>query len=200
MSYFNLIKLAEITVLVMKMHEGMIRSNGAQFYTHPLDVAQTMINLDLPEYVIIAAYLHHFHERKHVINMTDEYLEETYGKKVRDILEHFKEPEGLSKVESKKYQVKKAKKLGKLAKARPYTTEYYAAIITLADKMSNLSTFLEGENSWSQEKREGYEKWCYVIFQHLKGICPPLDNNLIDYFSKVGISGKVDLTDYYNLI
>lgn len=168
------------------------------FVEHVAHVADILAQYGQSKETVIAGYLHHLYDSNNVEII--EQCRQKFSNKVMDILDILRIPKGLSKVESKRYQVERVNNI--LNKSVTDPTYRAAGLIILADKMSNLYTFEQQKPQWSDEICLGYKKWCFVIVRNLVGIDRRFDIDLARYFRNEGITyvEYEELEDYYALL
>ena len=81
----SLEKIKEAYNYALKEHEGMKRLTGDDFITHPLHVADILVDLNVDDVTIIAALLH---EVLNNGNSTFEDIENKFGSEVATIVDN----------------------------------------------------------------------------------------------------------------
>lgn len=193
--------LTTAVLIACKLHANDRKkcAGDVPFVEHVAHVANILAEHEQSKDIIIAGYLHHLYDS----NNTEiiEQCKQTFNNKIMDILDILRIPDKLSKVESKKYQIDRTFRIA--YESRNNNVLYRAAaVIILADKISNLVTFEHQKPQWSDKVCRGYKKWCFVIHRRLRGIDRRFDEILYNYFHKEGIAyaENDELEEYYSLL
>ncbi|MGL6072099.1 HD domain-containing protein, partial [Craterilacuibacter sp.] len=123
-------------------HEGQTRKSGEPYITHPLAVAQMLIDWRMDAQGVAAALLHDVLEDTGVSKST---LTEKFGKTIADLVD------GLSKLERLEYQTKEdaqAENFRKMVLAM--ARDVRVIIVKLADRSHNMRTL----DSMREDKRK----------------------------------------------
>ena len=128
--------------------------------------------------------------------VTYDYICQQFGKRAGDFVMECSDDKSLPKVERKKQQIEHAKTISNGAK-----------MIKLADKLSNLSALHNDPPlTWSPDVINGYFIWSYAVCEHLKGVCPILDDEINKIFFDRNLMDippetlNIILENYYALI
>jgi (p)ppGpp synthase/HD superfamily hydrolase len=139
----------------VRAHSGQFRKGTRiPYIIHPLRVAETLIEYDCSEEVVIAGILHDTIEDT-AITVDD--IVRSFGEKIADLVVHASEPDKSDTWENRKQ----------------HTIEYLkdapmdVLLITCADKLDNLRSIQNdyvraGEAVWSRFNRpKDYQRWYY---------------------------------------
>ncbi|WP_339051744.1 bifunctional (p)ppGpp synthetase/guanosine-3',5'-bis(diphosphate) 3'-pyrophosphohydrolase [Candidatus Lariskella endosymbiont of Epinotia ramella] len=129
-------------------HSGQIRNSGELYITHPIAVAQILIDLKLDTNSIVAALLHDVVEDTDIL--IDE-IEKNFGNDVGKLVF------GLTKLAKIAYQpthIRQAEDFGKLLVAM--SEDIRVLLIKLADRLHNMRT-LSAVKNIDKQKRTAYE-------------------------------------------
>lgn len=139
MGYIGPEKYTEACKLIEKWHEGQVRKySGIPYFYHPVEVARTLASvLILDEDLILAALFHDLFEDT---DCPREYIAETYGQRVHDLVVELTEV----KVEGKR-QVRKAVEAARLA-----TISADAMTIKCADFISNTKDIVQNDPGFAK--------------------------------------------------
>lgn len=113
-------------------HDGQFRSSGEPYYTHPVEVAQILANMDMDVTTIVTAILHDTIEDT---DATSEDLEERFGKTVADLVNGVSK---LTRIESQTVEGKQAENFRKLLLAM--SEDIRVLLVKLADRLHNMRT------------------------------------------------------------
>ncbi|MGH1456533.1 MAG: RelA/SpoT family protein [Alphaproteobacteria bacterium] len=115
-----------------KHHDGQFRSSGEPYYTHPVDVAQILAEMDMDVTTIVTAILHDTVEDTPV---TLEDLEREFGKTVADLVNGVSK---LTRIESQTVEGKQAENFRKLLLAM--SEDIRVLLVKLSDRLHNMRT------------------------------------------------------------
>ena len=120
-------------------HSSQIRSSGELYFSHPLAVAEILIECKLDFTSIIAALLHDVVEDT---DITLEIIEQKFGEKIASLVDGVTK---LSKIESLSHSQKTAENFRKLVMA--ISQDIRVLLVKLADRLHNMRTinFIESE-------------------------------------------------------
>lgn len=144
-----------------KAHNGQRRKNRTQdpYINHPIEVAALIsaedFDLNIREDILIAALLHDTIE-----DTTTTYndIKERFGERVANMVAECSDDKKLPKVQRKKLQIEHAANVS-----------IGAALVKLADKLSNLSALkTDPPTEWTESIIRGYVVWSYAVVQALK--------------------------------
>ena len=113
-------------------HDGQFRSSGEPYYTHPVEVAQILANMDMDVTTIVTAILHDTVEDT---DATLEDLEKKFGKTVADLVNGVSK---LTRIESQTVEGKQAENFRKLLLAM--SEDIRVLLVKLADRLHNMRT------------------------------------------------------------
>ncbi len=113
-------------------HDGQFRSSGEPYYTHPVEVAQILANMDMDVTTIVTAILHDTIEDT---DATSEDLEKRFGKTVSDLVNGVSK---LTRIESQTVEGKQAENFRKLLLAM--SEDIRVLLVKLADRLHNMRT------------------------------------------------------------
>ena len=138
-----------------KAHTGLYRKGTKiPYITHPLNVAQILIEYECPESVVTAGILHDTLEDTQA---TVDDIRDAFGYEVADLVNAVSEPN-----KSDTWENRKAHTIKHLKTASPEVL-----MISLADKMDNIKAIREdyekiGNNVWDRFRRpKEKQKWYY---------------------------------------
>jgi len=115
-----------------KMHDGQFRSSGEPYYTHPVEVAQILADMNMDMTTIVTAILHDTVEDT---NATFEDLENKFGKTVSDLVNGVSK---LTRIESQTVEGKQAENFRKLLLAM--SEDIRVLLVKLSDRLHNMRT------------------------------------------------------------
>lgn len=115
-----------------EMHDGQFRSSGEPYYTHPVEVAQILADMDMDVTTIVTAILHDTVEDTEA---TVEDLEKKFGKTVADLVNGVSK---LTRIESQTVEGKQAENFRKLLLAM--SEDIRVLLVKLADRLHNMRT------------------------------------------------------------
>ena len=115
-----------------KYHEGQFRSSGEPYYTHPVEVAQILADMDMDVTTIITAILHDTVEDT---SATLEDLEREFSKTVSDLVNGVSK---LTRIESQTLEGKQAENFRKLLLAM--SEDIRVLLVKLSDRLHNMRT------------------------------------------------------------
>ncbi|MGM0673521.1 MAG: HD domain-containing protein, partial [Spirochaetota bacterium] len=119
------------------LHEGQFRDSGESFFVHPLQVAETLLELNLDASTIAAALLHDVLEDT---KMTRQELRKNFGREVDALVN------GVTKIATVKAQNKNVQETETIRKMLlAMVKDIRVILIKLADKLHNMRT-LEYKN------------------------------------------------------
>ena len=123
----------------LQAHSSQTRSSGDPYFSHPLAVAEILIELKLDPISIITALLHDVVEDTHA---TLEIIEQKFGEEVAILVDGVTK---LSKIESMSANYKTAENFRKLVMAM--SKDIRVLLVKLADRLHNMRTinFIESE-------------------------------------------------------
>ena len=113
-------------------HEGQFRSSGEPYYTHPVEVAQILADMNMDVTTIVTAILHDTVEDT---DATLEDLEREFGKTVADLVNGVSK---LTRIESQTLEGKQAENFRKLLLAM--SEDIRVLLVKLADRSHNMRT------------------------------------------------------------
>lgn len=131
-----------------KMHEGQTRSSGEPYYTHPVEVATILADMNLDEDSIITAILHDTIEDTPA---TYEDIAKEFSKSVADMVNGVSK---LTRIESQTREGKQAENFRKLLLAM--SEDIRVLLVKLADRLHNMRT-LDGIKRIDKRKRIALE-------------------------------------------
>ena len=129
---FDASLLQEALTLCKKAHDGQIRSSGAPYYTHPLEVALILTDLRLDLASIITALLHDTVEDTFV---TIDYIKEHFGPTIAYLVDGVTK---LTKLELQSETTRLAENFRKLVLAM--SKDIRVLLVKLADRLHNMRT------------------------------------------------------------
>ena len=156
--------------------------NKTPYINHPLKVAQYISEAGVQDVEIwIGAILHDTVEDT---DATLEEIESLFGDRVRNLVDEVSDDKSLSKATRKRLQISHAADIS-----------YGAKIIKMADKLHNLSSFLDSPpEGWDARRIQGYFVWSKAVMENCKGINDYLQGKLDFLFDQAVFS--LDGTEY----
>ncbi|MCE3254627.1 MAG: Guanosine polyphosphate pyrophosphohydrolase/synthetase [Rickettsiaceae bacterium] len=123
----------------LNSHSSQFRSSGDPYFSHPLAVAEILIDYKLDATSVITALLHDVVEDTEV---TLEVIEEKFGEKIASLVDGVTK---LSKIESLSHSQKTAENFRKLVMA--VSQDIRVLLVKLADRLHNMQTlnFIKSE-------------------------------------------------------
>ena len=115
-----------------EMHDGQFRSSGEPYYTHPVEVAQILADMNMDMTTIVTAILHDTVEDT---DATFEDLENKFGKTVSDLVNGVSK---LTRIESQTVEGKQAENFRKLLLAM--SEDIRVLLVKLSDRLHNMRT------------------------------------------------------------
>lgn len=145
-------------------------SHASPYINHTTAVALLLADIGgVRDAEILAAAI--LHDTLEDTDTTPEELENTFGPRVRKLVEEVSDDKNLAKAERKRLQIEQA---GGLSPG--------AVLIKLGDKISNvLDVTHSPPNQWSIERRREYLEWAEAVVRN----CPDSGTPLEGYFSHV---------------
>lgn len=148
--------------IAVKAHDGMRRKKSETPYIlHPLEAAVIVSTMTSDQNVIAAAILHDVVEDT---NVTIEEIEETFGKRVKDLVKSETEDKMPHIPASESWRIRKEESLALLEK----TDDIDILILWLGDKLSNMRSIyrdwkIEGDAMWQKfnQKNVDEQAWYY---------------------------------------
>lgn len=125
-------KVVEAYDYAKDMHEGQTRASGEPYYTHPVEVASILCDMNMDADTIITAILHDTIEDT---DATYEGLKERFGKDVADLVNGVSK---LTRIESQTLEGKQAENFRKLLLAM--SEDIRVLLVKLADRLHNMRT------------------------------------------------------------
>ena len=157
-------------------HRGIYRKGtGLPYIFHPFEVAKITTTMTDDEDIIIAALLHDTLEDCQEV--TPEMVEEQFGRRVLELIEHETEDKRVGTDPSETWMVRKKETINALS-----FSPIEAKIIMLADKLANL------RDIYFDERKCGEEVWNRFNEN---------DKNLHKWYYKNIIEGLSELADQY---
>lgn len=146
----------------VKAHDGMRRKKSETPYIlHPLEAAVIVSTMTSDQNVIAAAILHDVVEDT---NVTIEEIEETFGKRVKDLVTSETEDKMPHIPASESWRIRKEESLALLEK----TEDIDILILWMGDKLSNMRSIyrdwkIEGDAMWQKfnQKNVDEQAWYY---------------------------------------
>lgn len=138
----NLKKIRFAYYLAEQAHAGQTRSSGEPYITHPLEVAQTLVELKMDDDSVVAALLHDVLED--CPSVSREKIEATFGEEVVSMVEgvtklKFKAPDGATDRQRAAAETQRAaESLRKMLLAM--AADVRVMVIKLADRLHNMRT------------------------------------------------------------
>ncbi len=115
-----------------KYHEGQFRSSGEPYYTHPVEVAQILADMNMDVTTIVTAILHDTVEDT---DATLQDLEKNFSKTVADLVNGVSK---LTRIESQTVEGKQAENFRKLLLAM--SEDIRVLLVKLSDRLHNMRT------------------------------------------------------------
>ncbi len=144
--------------LSRRLHEGQLRESGAPYYTHPLQVAEILVDLRLDATAVEAALLHDVLEDT---GKTRQDLRRQFGREVELLVN------GVTKIASVKAKNKNTQEVETIRKMLfAMVKDIRVILIKLADKLHNMRT-LEHKSDTARRKEIAQE--CVDIYAPLAG-------------------------------
>lgn len=148
--------------IAVKAHDGMRRKKSETPYIlHPLEAAVIVSTMTSDQNVIAAAILHDVVEDT---NVTIEEIEETFGKRVKDLVASETEDKMPHIPASESWRIRKEESLALLEK----TEDIDILILWMGDKLSNMRSIyrdwkIEGDAMWQNfnQKNVDEQAWYY---------------------------------------
>lgn len=148
--------------IAVKAHDGMRRKKSETPYIlHPLEAAVIVSTMTSDQNVIAAAILHDVVEDT---NVTIEEIEETFGKRVKDLVISETEDKMPHIPASESWRIRKEESLALLEK----TEDIDILILWMGDKLSNMRSIyrdwkIEGDAMWQNfnQKNVDEQAWYY---------------------------------------
>ncbi len=140
-----------------KLHAGQLRQSGEEYYTHPLQVAEILVGIQMDPAAIQGALLHDVLEDT---DMTASQLREKYGQEVEKLVQGVTK---ISLVKAKNKSVQEAETIRKMLFAM--SKDIRVILIKLADKLHNMRT-LEFK---TKPRRVAIAQECLDIYAPLAG-------------------------------
>jgi len=148
-------KIFKAMAFALKAHEGQFRKGTKiPYFIHPLHVANTLIEYDCAEYIVIAGLLHDTVEDTR-ISVKD--IERNFGKKIAGLVQGVTEPEKTSP-----WEIRKRHTIDSIKHAPADML-----LIQCADKLDNLKSIAEdferlGDAVWQRFNRPfEQQKWYF---------------------------------------
>ena len=144
--------------LSQQVHEGQVRESGAPYFSHPLQVAEILIDLRLDATAVQAALLHDVLEDT---GKTRQQLRRHFGKDVELLVN------GVTKIASVKAQnrnIQEAETIRKMLFAM--VKDIRVILIKLADKLHNMRTL---QYKADEDRRKEIAQECLDIYAPLAG-------------------------------
>lgn len=158
------------------------------YINHCIEVAYLLSEAGIDDPLILQAALLHDVVEDCGVSETD--IRENFGETVARLVMECTDDKTLSKVERKKLQITHSE-----------TISDSAALIKLADKISNMKELKTNPPvTWSSEIVSGYVMWSRAVYENISGKNSHLDKIATDIFTSHGVH-KVDyavLENYYD--
>ena len=143
-----------------RKHRGQRRKGGqaSPYINHLIDVAGKLWKVGrVRDITVIAAGI--LHDTVEDTETSQEELEAEFGKEICSIVLEVTDDKSLPKPVRKRLQVEHASSLS-----------YKAALIKLADKISNITDIIESPPAgWSHEQKRGYISWGGEVINEIRG-------------------------------
>jgi guanosine-3',5'-bis(diphosphate) 3'-pyrophosphohydrolase len=178
-------------------HQKRKNPEKTPYINHPLKVCQYLSESGIDDTdTLVAAVLHDTVEDT---DATLEQIDDIFGSRVASIVAEVTDNKSLPKAERKRLQITHAKEISDEAKC-----------VKMADKLHNLSSFLEAAPvGWDYTRIQGYFVWSRAVVNNCRGV----NNYLEDKLDRLFLTGKftlnrkeydclpknVDLDEYLNL-
>ena len=155
-------RVSEAIAFAVKAHDGMRRKNSdAPYILHPLEAAVIVGTMTNDQNVIAAAALHDVVEDA---NITIEEIEETFGKRVRELVESETEDKRADLPPADTWRIRKEESLEVLKS----TDDIAVLMVWLGDKLANMRAIyrdfkVEGVAMWQRfnQKDPAEQAWYY---------------------------------------
>jgi len=141
-------KIVEAYEYAKQMHEGQTRSSGEPYYTHPVEVAAILVDMNMDADTIMTAILHDTIEDTEA---TYEDIERIFNKNVADLVNGVSK---LTRIESQTLEGKQAENFRKLLLAM--SEDIRVLLVKLADRLHNMRT-LDGIKKLEKKRRIALE-------------------------------------------
>lgn len=150
-------KILEAYDLAHTAHEGQFRASGRPYITHPVTVADILIDMGLDVATICAALLHDTVEDTYV---TDKDLRDKFGNEIADLVA------GVTKLDKIKFHSKEEEQAENMRKMFfAMAKDIRVMLIKLADRLHNMRALMY----LSQEKQQRIAKETLDIFAPIAG-------------------------------
>lgn len=147
-------------------HRDQRRKDAAAspYINHPIALADVLVNeAGITETEVICAAL--LHDTIEDTSTTGDELEETFGARIRSIVEEVTDDKGKGKSERKRLQIEHAATISREAK-----------LVKLADKICNVRDLvIHPPAGWPLERKREYFDWTRAVVDNLRGIHPELE-------------------------
>lgn len=131
-------------VYAMKAHGSQLRASGDPYFSHPLEVANILIDLRLDPASVITAILHDTVEDTHA---TLEEIEQLFGEEIAQLVDGVTK---LTRIELQSEETKQAENFRKLVLAM--SSDIRVLIVKLADRLHNMRTLHYVNNPTKQRR------------------------------------------------
>tara|TARA_R110001592_G_scaffold3525_25_gene20126 strand:+ start:30934 stop:33090 length:2157 start_codon:yes stop_codon:yes gene_type:complete len=145
---FDIAEVEKAYAYAKEMHDGQFRSSGEPYYTHPVEVAQILADMDMDITTIVTAILHDTVEDT---DATLDDLEKKFGKTVADLVNGVSK---LTRIESQTVEGKQAENFRKLLLAM--SEDIRVLLVKLADRLHNMRT-MDGIKNPDKRRRISLE-------------------------------------------
>ena len=122
--------LKKAFLFAQKAHEGQKRASGEEYFTHPVAVAQILVDLGMDYYTVAAAFLHDVIEDTPV---SEGDIKEEFGEEILELVEGVTK---LDKIEFKSQEEEQAENFKKIFVSM--AKDIRVIIIKLADRLHNM--------------------------------------------------------------
>lgn len=122
--------LKKAFLFAQKAHEGQKRASGEEYFTHPVAVAQILVDLGMDYYTIAAAFLHDVIEDTPV---SEGDIKDEFGDEILELVEGVTK---LDKIEFKSHEEEQAENFKKIFVSM--AKDIRVIIIKLADRLHNM--------------------------------------------------------------
>ncbi|AYV84550.1 MAG: HD superfamily phosphohydrolase [Hyperionvirus sp.] len=168
-------------------HNGQVRKNifSTPYINHPIEVTQLLSDAGIIDDDILIAGL--LHDTIEDTDTTPEQIENSFGKRVLEMVLECSHNTALDKINQRKFQLNNMKNIS-----------YGSKLIKMADGYSNLSELLNYPPiNWSQEKINGYKIFLYARYCETANVNSHFDKIYTDLFNKhnISVKNKNDLDD-----
>ena len=136
--------LKKAFLFAQKAHEGQKRASGEEYFTHPVAVAQILVDLGMDYYTVAAAFLHDVIEDTPV---SEGDIKEEFGEEILELVEGVTK---LDKIEFKSQEEEQAENFKKIFVSM--AKDIRVIIIKLADRLHNMRTLKHMTPEKQQEK------------------------------------------------